>query len=69
MCVLTKVYRGVHKKTHAEVAVKAISRERLNKKLQENLESEISILRDVQHTNIVKLFEIKVRRRSRSALN
>jgi len=54
-----QVYKAHHKTTALTVAVKAISRERLNAKLQENLESEISILRKIQHKHIVELYEIK----------
>jgi serine/threonine-protein kinase ULK/ATG1 len=43
------------------VAIKAISREKLTQKLQENLESEISILRDFRHPNLVGLVEIHKR--------
>lgn len=53
------VYKGHHRSTHLPVAIKAINRERLNKKLQENLESEIAIMRNMNHPNIVRLFEIK----------
>ena len=57
------VYRGNHKTTNVPVAIKAIDREKmnLNKKHQENLESEISIMKKLQHPNIVKLFDIIVR--------
>ena len=44
-----QVYKAHHKATKQTVAVKAISRERLNEKLQENLESEIAILRAFKH--------------------
>lgn len=42
------------------VALKAISRERLTQKLTENLESEMSILREFAHPNLVELVEIAV---------
>lgn len=55
-----KVFRGQHRVTRQVVAVKAISRARLNKKLMENLESEISILKSLEHPNIVCLHDIQV---------
>jgi len=54
-----KVYLCQHEKTGAQRAIKKIDRSRLSTKLLQNLESEISILRDYQHTNIVKLDGIK----------
>ena len=52
------VYRAVHRPTQHTVAIKAVARKKLNPKLQQSLESEISILRDHQHPNIVALSEI-----------
>ncbi|KAH8088812.1 serine/threonine kinase [Aureococcus anophagefferens] len=43
------------------VAVKAIERSRLTKKLQENLESEIAILRDFSHPHLVGFVELRKR--------
>jgi serine/threonine-protein kinase ULK/ATG1 len=43
----------------ARVAVKAIERRRLTKKLQENLESEIAILRDFSHPHLVGFVELR----------
>jgi len=40
-----------------QVAIKAISRSKLNKKLEANLQKEIFILQDMQHENIVQLYE------------
>jgi serine/threonine-protein kinase ULK/ATG1 len=54
-----KVYLAVHETTRESRAVKKIDRTRLSAKLLSNLESEISILRDFQHENIVKLDGIK----------
>mmetsp|Transcript_46299 Transcript_46299/g.75577 ORF Transcript_46299/g.75577 Transcript_46299/m.75577 type:complete len:655 (+) Transcript_46299:90-2054(+) len=51
------VYRAQNRVTGLEVAVKAIAKEKLNRKLQENLESEISILKQLRHPNIVKLLD------------
>jgi serine/threonine-protein kinase ULK/ATG1 len=53
------VYRAHHKVTNQPVAVKAINKTKLNPKLLENLESEISIMRQIDHPNIVKLYDIK----------
>ncbi|ETV99388.1 ULK/ULK protein kinase [Aphanomyces invadans] len=53
------VYKGYHKVTNVPVAVKAINKQKLNPKLLENLESEISIMRQINHPNIVKLYDIK----------
>ena len=54
------VYLARHRQhPDAVVAIKAISREKLNPKLQKSLESEISILQKHQHDNIVKLFNIQ----------
>ena len=54
-----KVYLAVHETTRESRAVKKIDRSRLSSKLLINLEQEISILRDFQHPNIVKLDGIK----------
>ncbi len=53
------VYRAVHIETNQEAAIKDISQERLTLKLQENLESEISILKNHAHRNIVRLYDIE----------
>jgi serine/threonine-protein kinase ULK/ATG1 len=42
------------------VAIKAVLREKLNRKLAENLESEIKILKGIKHENIVSLVDIVV---------
>ena len=46
--------------TGAEVAIKIVRKDRLNKKLAESLESEIAILKDIRHPNIVSLLDIQV---------
>lgn len=56
-----KVFRGQHRASGTVVAVKAITRARLNRKLMDNLESEIAILKTVKHPNIVALHDIQVR--------
>uniref|UniRef100_K3WXT7 Protein kinase domain-containing protein n=1 Tax=Globisporangium ultimum (strain ATCC 200006 / CBS 805.95 / DAOM BR144) TaxID=431595 RepID=K3WXT7_GLOUD len=53
------VYKGYHKVTKVPVAIKAMSLSKLNSKLLANLETEISIMRQIDHPNIVKLYEIK----------
>eukprot|EP00965_Chrysotila_dentata_P239282 6203006-Pleurochrysis_carterae.AAC.2 len=57
------VYRGQHRGTKRIVAVKAIVRGRLNQKLTENLEAEISILQTLQHTNVVRLHDVQTTER------
>lgn len=53
------VYKGIDVKTGQEYAVKAISKEKLgaDEKLHDNLESEINIMREYSHKNVVRLFE------------
>ncbi|RKP24493.1 kinase-like domain-containing protein, partial [Syncephalis pseudoplumigaleata] len=51
------VYKGRHRSTGQRVAVKAVSRSKLTKKLLENLESEIKILKSVRHDHVVHLFD------------
>eukprot|EP00500_Bicosoecida_sp_ms1_P002822 CAMPEP_0203809806 /NCGR_PEP_ID=MMETSP0115-20131106/2542_1 /ASSEMBLY_ACC=CAM_ASM_000227 /TAXON_ID=33651 /ORGANISM="Bicosoecid sp, Strain ms1" /LENGTH=317 /DNA_ID=CAMNT_0050718565 /DNA_START=570 /DNA_END=1519 /DNA_ORIENTATION=- len=53
------VYKAHHRVTGAVVAIKAISLKKMDRKAQENLESEIHILQEVRHPNIVRLFEIQ----------
>ena len=52
------VWRARHTATGEEAAVKEINLERLNAKLRQSLESEVSILQRIEHTNIVKLIEV-----------
>jgi len=53
-----QVYKCMHSKTKDVYAIKAISKEKVgDTKLMENLEQEISIMRDYLHPNIVQLFE------------
>lgn len=49
-----------HHKQHPgfQVAIKEIATERLNKKLQESLRSEIAILQRTDHPNIIRLHDI-----------
>ncbi|WZH42732.1 Ulk ulk kinase [Fusarium acuminatum] len=51
-----QVYLGWHK-TKAAVAIKSVELERLNKKLRENLYSEIQILKTLRHPHIVALHD------------
>ncbi|KAJ7529518.1 hypothetical protein O6H91_15G054700 [Diphasiastrum complanatum] len=52
------VWKAVHRFDGHEVAIKEIATERLNKKLQDNLSSEIAILRKTDHPNIIRLHDI-----------
>lgn len=52
-----QVYRGWHKENRQTVAVKSVELERLNKKLKENLYSEIKILKTLRHPHIVALHD------------
>ncbi|KAJ5500032.1 Serine/threonine-protein kinase C-terminal [Penicillium expansum] len=51
------VYQGVHTKTKTYVAIKSVNLSKLNKKLKENLSSEIDILMGLQHPHIVALID------------
>lgn len=52
------VWKAVHADTGNCVAVKEISTDRLNKKLKQSLESEVSILKQIRHQNIVRLEDV-----------
>ncbi|CAL0306035.1 unnamed protein product [Lupinus luteus] len=52
------VWHGRHKVHGTEVAIKEIGTLRLNNKLQESLVSEVSILSQINHPNIIRLHEI-----------
>ncbi|KAJ3278316.1 Serine/threonine-protein kinase [Borealophlyctis nickersoniae] len=52
------VYMAKSVSTGQTVAVKSVLREKLNRKLAENLESEIKILKGIQHEHIVALLDI-----------
>ncbi|KAL3717107.1 hypothetical protein ACJRO7_008651 [Eucalyptus globulus] len=52
------VWHARHRSHGTEVAIKEIATGKLNKKLQESLLSEIYILRNIDHPNIVRLHEI-----------
>ncbi|KAI9880292.1 MAG: Serine/threonine-protein kinase [Pleopsidium flavum] len=51
------VYRAVHVKNGAYVAVKSVHLQKLNKKLKDNLYSEIHILKGLHHPHIVALID------------
>ncbi|RPA85334.1 Pkinase-domain-containing protein, partial [Ascobolus immersus RN42] len=51
------VYRGKNIETKELVAIKAVLWSKLNKKLLENLESEIKILKNVNHPHVVGLID------------
>lgn len=52
------VYKCVNNKTHAAVAIKSVVRSKLkSKKLMENLEIEVSILKTMKHPHIVGLLD------------
>lgn len=52
------VWHARHRIHGTEVAIKEISMSRLNKKLQESLMSEIFILKQINHPNIIRLHDI-----------
>lgn len=58
------VHDGFKKKENTPVAIKVIERSKLNDKLMENLEQEISIMKQIRHDNIIRLFEEKRSRRN-----
>ncbi|KAI8964123.1 Serine/threonine-protein kinase ATG1 [Daldinia sp. FL1419] len=52
-----QVYMGKHKTSGALVAVKSVELARLNRKLKDNLYSEIKILKNLRHPHIVALHD------------
>eukprot|EP00249_Psilotum_nudum_P011649 c23300_g1_i1 orf=420-2540(-) len=52
------VWKARHRTHGNEVAIKEIATQRLNKKLQDNLLSEIEILKKTNHPNIIRLHDI-----------
>ncbi|ORY09281.1 hypothetical protein BCR34DRAFT_487541 [Clohesyomyces aquaticus] len=52
-----EVYRGIHIEKRASVAIKSVNMSKLNKKLKDNLVSEITILRSLHHPHIVSLID------------
>jgi serine/threonine-protein kinase ULK/ATG1 len=53
-----KVWRATHRSTQQVAAVKEINMDKLNKKLQESLRSEVTVLRHTKHRNIVCLLDL-----------
>jgi serine/threonine-protein kinase ULK/ATG1 len=51
------VYKGIHIPSKKAVAIKAVQMGKLNKKLALNLESEVQILKTIQHPHIVQLID------------
>lgn len=51
------VYQGVHTKSRTYVAIKSVNLSKLNRKLKENLYSEIQILKGLYHPHIVALID------------
>ncbi|KZF24778.1 Serine/threonine-protein kinase atg1 [Xylona heveae TC161] len=51
------VYKGLHVKKGALVAIKSVHLQKLNKKLKDNLYSEIHILKGLHHPHIVALID------------
>ena len=52
------VWRARHTSTGARAAVKEINAEKLNRKLQESLASEVAVLDQTRHANIVRLLDL-----------
>ncbi|XP_019102510.1 PREDICTED: serine/threonine-protein kinase ATG1c isoform X2 [Camelina sativa] len=52
------VWEARHRVDGTEVAIKEIAMDRLNKKLQESLMSEIYILRRINHPNIIRMIDM-----------
>ena len=52
------VWKARHRLTGQESAIKEIALDKLNSKLRQSLESEVSILKRINHDNIVKLLEV-----------
>lgn len=54
-----QVYKGYHKVTKMDIAVKSVSRKNLKGKFYELLENEIKVLKCCNNNNIIKLYDIK----------
>lgn len=54
----TSVYKALHKKSGEMRAVKVVEISKVNNEILEQIEQEISILRKLDHPNIIKLYEI-----------
>lgn len=53
-----KVWKATHRHTRQIAAVKEINVDKLNKKLQESLASEVAVLNHTKHHNIVCLLDL-----------
>jgi serine/threonine-protein kinase ULK/ATG1 len=53
-----EVFEGFHKKNNTPVAIKVITRSKLNEKLMASLEQEINIMRKIDHENIIRLYAV-----------
>lgn len=53
------VWRARHRVSGALAAVKEIETERMNRKLQESLASEMAVLEQTRHENVVQLLDVK----------
>lgn len=53
------VYKGEHLSSGSPVAIKSVLRAKLNRKLLENLGSEISILKQMKHAHVVELLDFQ----------
>ena len=54
-----EVYKGLHRETLEDVAIKAVNRHNLTDKFHELLENEIKVLRACNNPNIIKFYDIK----------
>ena len=52
------VWKAQHEGTGNEVAIKEICTDKLNSRLRQSLESEVAILKRIDHKNIVHLKEV-----------
>ena len=52
------MYKALHTKTNILYAIKSIKTKKLSKKIIENLNSEIEILSNIDHPNIIKIYDI-----------
>jgi serine/threonine protein kinase len=54
----SEVYKGTHSQSKAQVAIKCILRSNLTPKLNSHLESEITVMRTLEHENVVRLLDV-----------
>ena len=52
------VWKAAHRSSGKPAAIKEINLSRLNARLRQSLESEVSILKRISHRNIVQLYEV-----------